>query len=229
MKEKIKSIVDYVLLGAAFLSILILGIIEGQDVIKMIPALFGLFVYMLASKAYRIAYIFGAINSALYSIGYFMQGLYGNAFVNLALYVPIQIFTFFQWSKQKYKQATKFKRLSKKQELLLFGGAIAAWLVCWYVLSILPGSSAVPALDAVSTVLGPITAIATMFALMETIGYELISTSANAVMWILLLIANPANVTYLITTCFTLYCQISKTFTWIKLYKEQNSESNPTK
>ncbi len=224
MKEKIKSIVDYTLLGVAFLAILILGIIEKQNIINMIPALLGLFVYLLAAKAFRIAYIFGAINSALYSIGYFMQGLYGNAFVNLFLYVPLQIFTFIQWSKQKYKQATKFKRLPLKYELLLFGGAIIAWLVCWYVLSILPGSSSVPALDAIATVSGPITATITMFALMETIGYELLLTGSNAVMWIILLITNPANITYLISTCFTLYCQISKTFTWIKLYREQNAE-----
>lgn len=225
MKIKIKPIIDYILLAGAFISILILGIMEKQDVIKLIPALFALFVYILASKAYRIAYIIGAINSALYSIGYFMQGLYGNAFVSLFLYVPLQIFTFIQWSKQKYKQATKFKRLPLKYELLLFGGAIIAWLVCWYVLSILPGSSSVPALDAAATISGPITATITMFALMETIGYELILTGSNAVMWIILLFTNPANITYLISTCFTLYCQICKAYTWIKLYREQNAES----
>ena len=93
-KGKIKNIIDYILLGVAFVAILVLGIIEKQDVIKIIPALFGLIVYMLASKAFRIAYLFGAINSAIYSVGYFMMGLYGNAFVNLCLYVPIQIFTF---------------------------------------------------------------------------------------------------------------------------------------
>ncbi len=227
--KKIKNIVDYFLLLCAFIAILVLGIIEKQDVIKMIPALFGLILIMLAAKAFRIAYIFGAINSALYSVGYFMMGLYGNAFVNLCLYVPLQIFTFLQWSKKKYKQATEFKRLPIKFELVLFVGAIVAWGVCWLILFLIPGSSLVPAFDAVGTILGPITAVTTMFALMETIGYELIATGTNVVMWIILIINSVLNgqgiadITYLITTCFTLYCQICKTFTWIKLFNEQKS------
>lgn len=226
-KTLIKNVIDYVLLGSAFVAILVIGIIEKQDVIKLIPALFGLIVYMLASKAFRIAYIFGAINSALYSIGYFMMGLYGNAFVNLVLYVPLQIFTFLQWRKKKYKQATEFKRLPVKYEILLFAGAVVAWGICWFVLTLIPGSSSVPAFDAIGTILGPITAVITMFALMETIGYELIASGSGIVMWIILITTSAMNgegladITYLISNCFTVYCQICKTFTWTKLYKEQ--------
>ncbi len=229
-KKKIKDVVDYVLLGASFVAILVFGIIQKQDVIKMIPALFGLVVYMLASKAFRIAYIFGAVNSALYSVGYFMMGLYGNAFVNLCLYVPLQIFTFLQWRKKKYKQATEFKRLPVKFEMLLFGGAAIAWGLCWFILTLIPGSSQVPAFDAIGTVLGPITAVTTMFALMETIGYELIASGSGVVMWIILITTSAMNgegiadITYLISICFTVYCQICKTFTWIKLYNEQKSQ-----
>ena len=226
-KTLIKNVIDYVLLGSAFVAILVIGIIEKQDVIKLIPALFGLIVYMLASKAFRIAYIFGAINRALYSIGYFMMGLYGNAFVNLVLYVPLQIFTFLQWRKKKYKQATEFKRLPVKYEILLFAGAVVAWGICWFVLTLIPGSSSVPAFDAIGTILGPITAVITMFALMETIGYELIASGSGIVMWIILITTSAMNgegladITYLISNCFTVYCQICKTFTWTKLYKEQ--------
>ena len=226
-KTLIKNVIDYVLLGSAFVAILVIGIIEKQDVIKLIPALFGLIVYMLASKAFRISYIFGAINSALYSIGYFMMGLYGNAFVNLVLYVPLQIFTFLQWRKKKYKQATEFKRLPVKYEILLFAGAVLAWGICWFVLTLIPGSSSVPAFDAIGTILGPITAVITMFALMETIGYELIASGSGIVMWIILITTSAMNgegladITYLISNCFTVYCQICKTFTWTKLYKEQ--------
>ena len=226
-KTLIKNVIDYVLLGSAFVAILVIGIIEKQDVIKLIPALFGLIVYMLASKAFRIAYLFGALNSAVYSIGYFMMGLYGNAFVNLVLYVPLQIFTFLQWRKKKYKQATEFKRLPVKYEILLFAGAVVAWGICWFVLTLIPGSSSVPAFDAIGTILGPITAVITMFALMETIGYELIASGSGIVMWIILITTSAMNgegladITYLISNCFTVYCQICKTFTWTKLYKEQ--------
>ena len=226
-KTLIKNVIDYVLLGSAFVAILVIGIIEKQDVIKLIPALFGLIVYMLASKAFRIAYLFGALNSAVYSIGYFMMGLYGNAFVNLVLYVPFQIFTFLQWRKKKYKQATEFKRLPVKYEILLFAGAVVAWGICWFVLTLIPGSSSVPAFDAIGTILGPITAVITMFALMETIGYELIASGSGIVMWIILITTSAMNgegladITYLISNCFTVYCQICKTFTWTKLYKEQ--------
>ena len=226
-KTLINNVIDYVLLGSAFVAILVIGIIEKQDVIKLIPALFGLIVYMLASKAFRIAYLFGALNSAVYSIGYFMMGLYGNAFVNLVLYVPLQIFTFLQWRKKKYKQATEFKRLPVKYEILLFAGAVVAWGICWFVLTLIPGSSPVPAFDAIGTILGPITAVITMFALMETIGYELIASGSGIVMWIILITTSAMNgegladITYLISNCFTVYCQICKTFTWTKLYKEQ--------
>ena len=230
-KKKIKEIIDYVILTAAFVAILVLGIIEKQDVIKLIPALFGLFVYLLASKAFRIAYLFGALNSGLLSIGYFMMGLYGNAFVNLVLYVPLQVFTFIQWSKKKYKHSTEFRMLPKKWSILLAVGATVAWAVCWLILSNIPGSSSLCMFDAVGTILGPITAVTTMFALMETIGYELVATTSGVVMWIITIVTSAmagngiADITYLITTVFTLYCQICKTFTWIKLYKEQKNNA----
>ena len=226
-KKKIKEIIDYIILGVAFVSILVLGIIEKQDVIKLIPALFGLFVYLLASKAFRIAYIFGAINSALSSIGLFQEGVYGSAFVNLILYVPLQIFTFIQWSKKKYKHSTEFRTLSKKWNILLAVGAAVAWAVCWLILEFIPNSIELRALDAICTIVGPITAVTTMYALIETIGYELLATSASFTMWLISIIMSAiagkgiADITYLISTIFTLYCQICKTFTWVKLYKEQ--------
>lgn len=226
-KISVKEIVDYVLLAVCFTSTLVFGIILKQDVIKLLPALFSTIIFLLSARAYRISYLFGAINSGLYSIGYFMMGLYGNFIVNLVLYIPIQLITFAMWSKNKYKQSTVFKRIPLKFEILLFVGVIVAWAVGCLVISSLPNANLdLVVFDSMGTVVGTITAVMTMFALMETIGYDCGGALSGVIMWTIAIISNPADVTYLISAIFTLYCSVSRSINWIKLYKEQNA-TNP--
>ena len=228
-KVSVKEIVDYVLLAICFTSTLVFGIILKQDVIKLLPALFSTIIFLMSAKAYRISYLFGAINSGLYSVGYFMMGLYGNFIVNLVLYIPIQIVTFAMWSKNKYKQSTVFRRLPLKYEILLFVGVLIAWSVGCLVISSLPNANLpLVGFDSAGTVVGTITAVMTMLALIETVGYDCILSLSGVIMWSIAIIANPADLTYLISAIFTLYCAITRSTNWIKIYKEQQKTTNPT-
>ena len=228
-KVSVKEIVDYVLLAICFTSTLVFGIILKQDVIKLLPALFSTIIFLMSAKAYRISYLFGAINSGLYSVGYFMMGLYGNFIVNLVLYIPIQIVTFAMWSKNKYKQSTVFRRLPLKYEILLFVGVLIAWGVGCLVISSLPNANLpLVGFDSAGTVVGTITAVMTMLALIETVGYDCILSLSGVIMWSIAIIANPADLTYLISAIFTLYCAITRSTNWIKIYKEQQKTTNPT-
>ena len=231
-KVSVKEIVDYVLLAICFFSTLIFGIILKQDLIKLLPALFSSFIFLMSAQAYRISYLFGAINSGLYSIGYFMMGLYGNFIVNLVLYIPIQIVTFAMWSKNKYKQSTVFRRLPFKYEILLFVGVLIAWAVGCIVISSLPNANLpLVGFDSAGTVVGTITAVMTMLALIETVGYDCFLCLSGVIMWSIAVFSNPADLTYLISAIFTLYCAITRCLNWIKIYHEQQrnakSEEKP--
>ena len=65
---------------------------------------YSLVVFLLASRANKYNYLLGAINSVIYSIGFFMEGLYAGVISALVFSFGLQIITFFRWNKNSYKQ-----------------------------------------------------------------------------------------------------------------------------
>jgi hypothetical protein len=63
-----------------------------------------------------------------------------------------------------------------------------------------------------------------MFALVETIIFDIINTSVSFIMWILIIIADPMQMPYLVSAIFNTYCVVFRAITWVQLYRIQQKE-----
>lgn len=222
-KDKILSIINSILAVAVFVITLVAGIKTKQVLIKLLPTLISPFVYLLSARVSRLAYLIGGLNSVLYSVGFFLEGVYGS-FVNaLCISFPVQVYTFFAWRKHAYKQATQFRRMSVRSEIILGAGSVIVWTAAFFIMSSIKSAN-YQALDVTALVTGTLVTFLTAGAFIETIVFNVIGAVANISLWLMSMIqGNTANVTYLIMTLFSFYCCIVSAVKWILLYREQQA------
>ena len=106
--------------------ILICAILFEQMFIKVLPLFFSLLIMLLNSRANRIGFILGAINSCIYIIGYLMEGVYGTV-ASTVFGIVIMLITYFRWKSNAYGKATVFRRFSARGRVLLTLVLCAAW------------------------------------------------------------------------------------------------------
>ena len=219
----IKPIIDYTLMAVCFVMIIITGIKEKSHPISVWPLINSLFIMILSMRAYRIAHLLGSINCLIYSIGFFMIGMYGSLISTLCVSFPLQFITFFVWGKRKFKRATMFRKLPIIWEIVLTIGVIGACIVGAMLIGNIEGARQ-STLDSICMVLGIIIPFMSMFALVETIIFDIINTSVSFIMWILIIIADPMQMPYLVSAIFNTYCVVFRAVTWVQLYRIQQKE-----
>ena len=219
----IKPIIDYTLMAVCFIMIIITGIKEKSHPISVWPLINSLFIMILSMRAYRIAHLLGSINCLIYSIGFFMIGMYGSLISTLCVSFPLQFITFFVWGKRKFKRATMFRKLPIIWEIVLTIGVIGACIVGAMLIGNIEGARQ-STLDSICMVLGIIIPFMSMFALVETIIFDIINTSVSFIMWILIIIADPMQMPYLVSAIFNTYCVVFRAITWVQLYRIQQKE-----
>lgn len=219
----IKPIIDYTLMAVCFVMIIITGIKEKSHPISVWPLINSLFIMILSMRAYRIAHLLGSINCLIYSIGFFMIGMYGSLISTLCVSFPLQFITFFVWGKRKFKRATMFRKLPIIWEIVLTIGVIGACIVGAMLIGNIEGARQ-STLDSICMVLGIIIPFMSMFALVETIIFDIINISVSFIMWILIIIADPMQMPYLVSAIFNTYCVVFRAITWVQLYRIQQKE-----
>ena len=220
------DIVNYALLAACFAAILTLGVISGQKWFKMLPALISLAVMLLNSRVNRLGFLLGGLNALFYGAGYFAEGLYGLLVQAVAVSAPVQLVTFARWKKRAYGKATVLKRLSVKWEIALFAATAAVWTAAFFIVRGIAGANQ-SALDVTCLVFGTAATFLTMFALMETLAFQIVNILSSLAIWCIQLAQGEfAEITYFIGALFSAYCTAVLCVNWIKLYKKQRSETN---
>lgn len=132
----------------------------------------------------------------------------------------LQTASFFLWKRRAYKQATEFRVLSNKNRILLATGLISAWAIASYILSQVGGNEYV--LDGLVLVLGFTVTIMQMLALIDSCPLNILNVTISLTLWTrIILNGSIANVTYLISSAYTLYMVVRAAMKWITLYKEQ--------
>ena len=223
-KQKIslkKILLDYVLTGIAFVSLIVLSFITKQKFIKLLPCLVTLFVQLLDSKVNRFGKLIGAANCIIYSIGYFEDGLYGNAFSALLYSMPIQIITFILWSKNKFKQGTIVRSYTTPHRINLSWVVVASAFISIYVIKMLPNSN-FPTIQGILFGVGFVYSILAMFGYIEWIYLAIPSSMLSLGLYIYIVATiNPTNITYVIIGTYTLIRMVVGIFNWHKMYKDQ--------
>ncbi len=216
---------EYLPMAITAIGILVCAIVFKQMIIKVLPLFFSLVIMLLNAKANRIGFLLGALNSCIYIIGYFMEGVYGTM-ASTIFGIAMALIAYFRWRKEAYGKATIFRSFSGKQRALFGGLLVLAWAICAFVLWKLNGTAVVT--DGLILVLGVVVPILTIAAYIESPALNVISCLTQLILWaqVVFIDKKTASLTYLIYTSYALYMTVRTFFRWLSLYKEQQALNN---
>ena len=218
-KETRRSLI---LMGITFVLIVIAGVIFKQSVLRIIPICVSLVIGLLQSRVNRFAPLLGGINSLAYAAVYVYYGLYASAVYAVVVSCPLQLVTFWNWSKRPYGESVILKKMSGKQRLLVGTGFAICWVGLFVALRIM--GSSYQLWDNTTTLLGILTTILTMLAYVEYAPLMIVGCICGTGLYINMIFDSPEQVTYLIYSLYTLICCIKGYRRAGALYREQNQK-----
>ncbi len=219
--DKKKAILfEYLPMAVTGIGILVCAIIFKQMFIKVLPLFFSLIIMLFNSRANRIGFILGSINSCIYIIGYLMEGVYGTV-ASTVFGIVIMLISFFRWKNNAYGKATMFRRFSACGRALLALVLCVMWAATSFTLSKIGGTATV--IDGLTMVLGFATNILTMVAYVEAPFLNIISGLCQFALWVQIVFINGnyAAMAYLVYNVYCTYMLIRTFYHWLTLYKEQ--------
>ena len=217
-----KDVFSYLLLAVSAILITVTGIVFRQKFLLMIPLYVSLVVGLLQSRASRFSYLLGGLNCIIYTVAYVIMGLYAQAFSALLWSCPIQLVTFWQWSRRSYKHSTEFKRMHPIHWIL--GGA--AFALCFVLLQFVLRSAegSYPTLDNLVALVGLLVSLMSMLSYREYSWLMLLSCALNLTLFFVMTLDDPAQSTYLVYAVNSMICVVMQFFSVQKLYAEQKKE-----
>ena len=228
MKGKIdykKLWLEWIPIGVCAVAILVCAFVFGQKWYKVLPTLNTLVILLLSARVDRRSFLLGGINAALYGIGYFTEGLYFSVINCMLVSMPLQLFSFFNWKKHADGNSTKLRTLGWKGEVISIASIVIGCLLCqWLLLPFFGGGQKQAVLDIFLFVIGLVITVLSMLRYVEAPYYNLVSSTANLVMWILICTGNIANLNYLIMGAYSLFRVAQSAITWTKQYKKNKRE-----
>lgn len=205
-----------------------IGIALKQPFYHIFPLYISLIIGVLQSNANRYAPLLGSFNCLIYTVVNISLRLYASAASAFFITGPLQLATYIRWSKQPYKQSTKFRKMNKWQWILAAVFFVAGFIVMNFMLSKAEANSQY--LDSACSLLGFFASILSLLSFREyswfMASYSFLVIGLNASM----LPTHPAHLTYVIYAIHSFICMIQQFICVRSLYKEQISTSkNDTK
>lgn len=224
-KSRRKIFLEYLPLGLTFIGILACAIIFKQSFIKTLPVCFSLVIILLNSRANRIGFLLGALNSCIYIIGFLMEGVYGSV-ASTAVGIVFAVIAYFSWKKEAYGKAAVFRAFIGRQRIILSFVLAVAWGISSFVLWRMDGTAVL--VDGLVFVFGLIIPILNIKAYIESALLNIVNCAMQAVMWAQIIITNGnlATLTYLIYSIYCTYMVVRTFLRWLSLYKEQQALNN---
>lgn len=212
------------LMGVTALLITITGIIFHQSFLRILPLYISLFVGALQSRASRYAPLLGGCNSLLYALVYYLLGLYASVGYALLFSFPMQIITFVRWSlgKNKYGSSTRFRSMSTLWRILTAVLFAVSFAILYFVLK--AAGSSHQLLDNLSSLLGVLISVLTVFAFIEYSWLMLPSGIVGICLNIATMAEHPGQITYVIFSAYSMICVIMQFFRVRQLYNQQKAE-----
>ena len=213
-----------ILLVITAILITVTGILFRQNFLHILPLYVSLVVGILQSRANRYACLLGGLNSILYTIVYVYLGLYASAGYAILFSFPLQIITFILWSRRKEGESTRFRRMSPLFRLFVLLGFIASSVALGFVLKAVGSSHQL--LVNLSSLMGILITILTMFAFVEYTWLMLPSGILNIALNIATMQTNPEQITYVVFSVYSMICVTIQFFCVRRLYAEQQKQSD---
>ncbi len=216
--------IDYIPTVLAAVLISVFAILKEQTFLKTLPTLITLVVMIMSVRANRYAFLLGASNCVLYTIAYMGEGLYFSAISTFLVSLPIQIFSFFHWS--RHKDGKTSSKLVRMKPWLLISSTVAifpAWIGCYFGLSaFITGNY--PVIDSLVFVLGILISVLVAFRFIEGQYFNMISCLISLGMWIAICVEDPSNINFFIISCYNLLRTVQAAVNWTLIYKRSKNE-----
>jgi nicotinamide mononucleotide transporter PnuC len=197
------------------------GITLKQQFYHIFPLYISLLIGVLQSRANRYASLLGSFNCLIYTVVNISLRLYASAASALLITGPLQLATFIRWSKQPYKQSTRFRRMCTWQWILVATLFVLGFITMNFILSKAEANSQL--LDSLCSLLGFFASILSLLSFQEyswfMLTYSFLGIGLNASM----LPTHPAHLTYVIYAIHSFICMIQQFICVRRLYKEQTS------
>lgn len=131
--------------------IILLSFLIGDSKIALISAICGISYTILAGKGKISCYILGLCGTMCYAYLAYKNHLYGNLFLYMLYYFPMQVIGIFKWKQHLKKEVQEIikTKLSKKEQLIFFTILIIGSLVTSVILKKLGDAS--PFIDGITT------------------------------------------------------------------------------
>lgn len=212
-------------LVASTIIILAISLILKDTLLATISSITGLISVVLCAKG-KLSYLyFGIVQCVTYgyiAIGY---GLYGEAMLNLLIFLPFNIFTIYLWSKNRKSKSeviagedVPVKKLSKKQIAIIIPLSLITMIVYYLFLQSINAKQAM--LDSSLVVLSIIAQLLLTFRYVEQWLIWIVINSLTIVLWIIALSTNDGNdYAILVMQIAFLINSIFGYFNWLKISK----------
>ena len=137
-------------------------------IVNFISGICGIICIFFCAKASVSNYVFGLVNTIVYVLFLIHDRIYGTLALELLVYLPLNIFGWIVWARNRDKQDTE-KTLSRKltwwQDILSVIAVGFTGVICYFGLSKLGG--AVPWLDAYIVAIGVVASMLQLFRFRE--------------------------------------------------------------
>ena len=228
MKQNInhkKIWLEWVPIGICAVAILACAFVFKQKWYKVLPTLNTLVILLLSARVDRRSFLIGGLNAAFYGIGFFSEGLYFSVINCLLVSMPLQLFSFFNWKKHADGNSAKLRTLGWRGEAVVISSTMVGCQLCyWLLLPFFGGEQQQAALDIFLFVIGLVITVLALLRYVETPYYNLISSTANLIMWALICVENIADLNYLIMAAYSLFRVSQSAITWTKQYQKSKKE-----
>ncbi len=175
---------EKIIFPSCILLIIILSILMKDSKVALVSAICGISYSILAGKGKISCYFIGLCGTLCYSYISFNNSLYGNLFLYLLYYLPMQILGIFKWRKHLKKETQEIEKtkLSSAERLLYFCGAIVFSLLVYFILKYFGDQS--PAIDSITSVFSVIGLILTVKRCIEQWYVWFVVNGLSVIMWI---------------------------------------------
>ena len=190
-------------------------------IVNFISGICGIICIFFCAKASVSNYVFGLVNTIVYVLFLIHDRIYGTLALELLVYIPLNIFGWIVWARNRDKQDTE-KTLSRKltwwQDILSVIAVGFTGVICYFGLSKLGG--AVPWLDAYIVAIGVVASMLQLFRFREQYIWWTVSNIVAVTMYII-----NFDPVYLTKKSIYFIMGIIGLYNWWKLQKERNAEN----
>lgn len=190
-------------------------------VVNFISAIAGIVCIFFTAKASISCCIFGLVNTVTYIVYLGYWDIYGTMCLELFLYLPMAIIQWYVWAKhrdQTQVELTKTKRLSYRQDVLVFAIVAISGMVYYAILEAIGGNVAF--LDAYTVSIGMIAVVLSAFRYREQYILWLVTDFVAVAMYIVFF--DPV---YLTKKTIYLIMAFVGIANWWRLNRERNKEN----